>query len=357
MSADRSHGYNSFDAAQLGKAFAAPGMDTRQWVSFGVVDQETGDQKSVEFNADYGPLVSVTLQPSAVGVRCRVAMSVSGSGEGEYHPFIGGDEVIVVVPEGHERAGCTIVGRCSNQIDTFPMQVGGLDVTKNVFAFKRLKVPYVLESAGSLLLRNATTKSFMSFDSLGNVTVNDGSGNFFTLTSSFLSLQLADGSGQVQIIPPTLTKNAQVFLQAHSASFTIDDKKSVFTTPGVLKLATGGVQAVGHAVTTEQVYCIIANIICQLAIQGAFSGPFATGSWVIPGAALIQLTALFAAAVPGAVLPSPIGTLGVPGGDLTLTAIGPLILAAMQAQLPDLTAVTGLPLTFKPGIGKQSLLL
>src|SRR5258708_21906914 len=108
------------DQLSLNDGVAAPGADTRQWVSYGVVDDDQEDQKSVTFDADHGPLVSVTLQPSGIPVVCRVAGWCAGNGEAEYFPFVSGDEVVVHVPEGDERAGCIITGRCNSQIDRFP---------------------------------------------------------------------------------------------------------------------------------------------------------------------------------------------------------------------------------------------
>lgn len=100
-----------FDHATMGQAFAAPGMDPRQWVSMASVDPDSENARSVSFtDADgnpspYGPLVSVTLQPSGISIRCRVAGAVAGNGEAEWYPFVAGDEVCVVIAEGDERDG------------------------------------------------------------------------------------------------------------------------------------------------------------------------------------------------------------------------------------------------------------
>src|SRR5579859_785093 len=120
-----------FDHAQYANAFRRPGMDTRQWVSYGTVDADTSDAKAIQFKDDdgnpspYGPLVSVTLQPSGVSLPCRVLGQVAGNGEADYFPFLAGDEVLVLLPEGDERAGAVIVGRLNQEIDAWPLIVAG----------------------------------------------------------------------------------------------------------------------------------------------------------------------------------------------------------------------------------------
>ena len=111
------HPHNIATHAQ---AYAAPGMDTRQWVSFGTVNLETPNQKSVAFTKEYGPLVNVTLRPSAIPVVCRVSHEVAGAGEGEWFPFVGGNEVMVAIPEGDESAGCVIFGRLNQNRPVAP---------------------------------------------------------------------------------------------------------------------------------------------------------------------------------------------------------------------------------------------
>ena len=97
------HVDQGFDHATAGQAFAGPGMDTRQWVSYGQVDQDTQDSRCVVFDPDLGPLVNVTLQPSGIPVVCRVLAPFAGQGESEYFPFISGDEVVVAITQGDER--------------------------------------------------------------------------------------------------------------------------------------------------------------------------------------------------------------------------------------------------------------
>ena len=108
-----SDAFGDLDLAALGRAISYPGIDPRIWVSYGIVDREQDDQKSVEFNGDGGPLVWVLLQPHNQLVACRVASGVAGNGEAEWHPFLEADEVIVLIPEGDTRSTPVIVGRAA----------------------------------------------------------------------------------------------------------------------------------------------------------------------------------------------------------------------------------------------------
>src|ERR1700722_6710543 len=103
------------DSTSMAHLFSHPGADTRQWLSYGLVCQAVaGGDQSVRFTDDTGAtlpqgvLVDVTLQPSGITVPCRVGAQSAGNGEGEFNPFGPGDEVLVAVPEGNERAGCVI---------------------------------------------------------------------------------------------------------------------------------------------------------------------------------------------------------------------------------------------------------
>ena len=98
------------DALSVGEAFAKPGADTREWVSFGTVS--TDDEPVVFSEEDGQPYVKVTLHPSLRPVLCRVGMEVAGDGEGEYTPFLSGDEVLVVMPGGREDGGATVINPC-----------------------------------------------------------------------------------------------------------------------------------------------------------------------------------------------------------------------------------------------------
>jgi len=135
MSGSRLDG--AFSSTDVRDLFAAPGTDTRQWISIGWVQSDSEDGHSVAFQDENGtPLpngvrVMVKLEPSGYIVPCMVGSHVSGVGESEYHPMGPGDIVLVAIPQGDERAGCVIICRISLSQDTFPQTVAGMDITQN----------------------------------------------------------------------------------------------------------------------------------------------------------------------------------------------------------------------------------
>lgn len=172
--------FGSFPYDAMAEAMRSPGMDTREWISYGTVEasqQVDGETvESVEFDPDgMGPLVNVRLHPRNVSVRCRVASDVAGNGEGKYHPFVEGDEVIVALPGG-ELIGAVIFGRLNNTVDKFPSEsVAGQDPTKNTFAFERRRAPFLQEHASSYMMRVASHGAFLLIADSGAITIRDGS--------------------------------------------------------------------------------------------------------------------------------------------------------------------------------------
>lgn len=300
------------DQLSINHGFSAPGADPRQWCSYGIVDDDQEDQKSVEFDPDLGPLVQVTLQPSGVPVRCRVAGWCAGNGEAEYFPFVSGDEVLVLVPEGDERAGCCIVGRCNSQIDRFPGTVGGQDVTKNAVAFRRIRCPYVFETADSMLFRAATAGNFLLLEKSGNVTAADGFRGFLHLGADFVGLQASDDAGEVLALLQLDRANKLATLEvAGGGKLTIgaDGEASMYSA-GPFSVGAGGMVASEHVATAESVANVVSAVLQGLA---AFSAPGA-------------LAALSAPAV----------AQGVVAAALSLAGTAPLLpptLAAIQAAL------------------------
>ena len=179
-----------FDARTIAEGFRGPGMDPRQWCSMGRVHAKA-DQELVVFDQDLGaPIVRVTLEPTKVPVSCRVSSMMAGNGEGEWPTFIEGEEVVVLIPEGNERAGCVIVGKLNNALDRFPMEsVAGQDPTTNSFAFSRRRTPYVVEQAGPLMWREALTGAFLSIDKTGNITLRDGQRSAFQMSGDAIGFQ------------------------------------------------------------------------------------------------------------------------------------------------------------------------
>lgn len=281
----------------VGVAFARPGMDPRQWLSYGVVDQETETARSTLFDdaegnpITYGPIVNVTLQPSNIPVACRVLGHVAGQEEGEWFPFLPGDEVLVAIPEGNERAGCVIMGRLNNEIDVWPRLVAGQDATSNVFGFRRLRTPYIIETASSYMIRSALTGANLTIDQKGSLFLVSGDGHQIVMGADFVKLGEADGDSFVQIDMET----KDVLLQASGvAQLLLSESKSMIVTPGELQISVTGTGSPGHAITTEQVVNIIHNLLLQIGIT---QPGIVTGAALAAAAPVIVNAALALAAV------------------------------------------------------------
>lgn len=122
---------------------------------------------------------------------------------------------------------------------------------------------------------------------------------------------------------------------------------------GTIELGTS-TPGIGHAVTVEQLVGLINNLLCYLALNGALAGPFATGAWVVPGAATTALNAMWAALLPVSVVPGlQCSNLGLVGGDMTLLA--PAFAALQAALLSPLPALD--PIGTLPGIGRKGVKL
>lgn len=280
-----------YDAALAQESVSGPGADTRHWCSYGTVDPDTPDARSVDFTTKYGPLVHVTLHPSGIPVICRVAHHVAGNGEGEWFPFVGGDEVLVLIPEGDETAGCAIVGRLNQEIDQWPQQVAGQDSTKNNFAFRRLRTPYVMETGAGYLVRSATTKAFLSLSPIGDVVLSNADSAFLALNAHFCGLQNADADTLIQLD----VENKRVVLEAAGTKQVLDASQSSLYTSGTMEIGTAGNQAAEHATSAEAMVNLLATFL--LAAAGAATTPVSLvgffAAFAAPGplAALIELAA------------------------------------------------------------------
>lgn len=321
----------------------------RQWVSYGIVDQETDDKKSTTFDPDMGPLIDVKLQPSGAHARCRVASWCAGNGEAEHFPFVQGDEVCVLVMEGDESAGCVIVGRLNNQIDAFPTTVAGNDVTKNNFAFRRHKTPYVIETSAAWGVRNAVTGALLMMQQDGTFTLKDGHNNFLHLGPDFVGLQ---GTDDPDSTSPAVTPGASVY----TLQFNYRDKnvrvgvegKTLLLLSGAVgvptvlasnvpvQVAASGALPTEHVATVEGVVNIVHNVINAMglamvavglppvSVVGAFLVDPAVSAFINVGLAAAGVPAtgsiaLFKGAIAGALaakLPNPDGlkpSVGSPG--------------------------------------------
>ncbi len=272
-------------------AYSGAGADTRQWCSYGTVLAETPDAKSVVFGEAVGPLVMVKLHPSGIEVPCRVSSSCAGNGEGEWSPFVAGDEVMVLVPEGDERAGCAIVGRFNNGIDAFPTTVAGQGTDENKFAFKRILTPVITEFANSYMLFSGLTKSFFLMTADGEVTISNADNAFLALHADMLTIQNDDADTLFQID----TKAKTISLKAQGSNLVLDPSAdSLLYTASRLLVATSGNQpSAGHAVTLEQLSVILQGLMVAI---GTISSSFVFGS-VLAGSSIGIVNAALAAAV------------------------------------------------------------
>jgi hypothetical protein len=321
-----------FDHSTLGEAFSRPGMDTRQWISYGIVNDEVADgPHSTHFDDEdgaplgVGPIIAVTLQPSNIVVACRVASGVAGNGEAEWFPFQAKDEVLVAIPEGDERAGCVIIGRLPNSFDVWPRTVAGQDATQGTFGFRRMRTPFIVETAASYLVRSATTGAQFGIDQTGQFILNDGDGSRFFFGADALGLSSADGTTSIQV----LVADKQIAMTAGaSTSLLLGADVSQFLSTGILLLGTSGAQPNGHAVTVEQMIVFVDALLKALCVAQP-------AAWV--GATLAPL---IPAALNAAI---PVGAVG---------SIAPY-LAALTAAIsipPDPTGQI-------PGLGRAGLLL
>lgn len=306
------------DQKRMGQAFASPGQDTRTWVAYGLVDKDTKDAKAIQFKDDsgttspYGPLVSVTLQPSGISLPCRVGYHVAGGGEGEWFPFVEGDEVLVVVPEGNERAGAVIVARLNNEIDEWPAVVGGQDASKNTFGFRRMRTPFVVETGASYLIRSAKTGSQIGIDPNGNVIINDGDKGSLLIGPEALSLSSGDGTTFVTVLPPS----SEVYLGADTATFLLNPTETKFISTGDISFATAGGSPLGHGISAEQVVAFVMNVLAQLATTSSFTaGPLASAAYGAAPPASCQ-TAIASVVGPALAALGGVAPLGpAPGGE------------------------------------------
>jgi hypothetical protein len=241
------------DSATAAAGMARPGIDPRQWISYGLV-HATDPKDVVSFDEEYGqPLVCVTLQPSGHAVHCRVATTIAGNGEGEYHPFVKGDEVLVAIPAGVEAAGPVIIGRLNNALDRFPMDsVAGQDPTTNTFGFRRRRTPFVEELSGPIMFRSAPSGAFLSIDLNGVVTLRDGEKNAFQVSADVFGYVSADGQAILQL---SLT-GKQFIMQMGKAYMQLSDNSSqpnVILAPGTFVLGSSGNTPAEHVATAESV--------------------------------------------------------------------------------------------------------
>lgn len=107
----------TLDVGRMGAAVAAPGVDTREWVSLAaVIGTPVVDPKA-------GYVVRVKLLPSRIDVTASIAQPYAGNGFGFHLPLAKDDIVEVTNPGGLPDAGYYVSGRFWQRSDPPPQDV------------------------------------------------------------------------------------------------------------------------------------------------------------------------------------------------------------------------------------------
>lgn len=333
----------AFDQSLYSEAFSRPGSDPRQWVSYGLVDKDTPDQRSVRFKDEEGnpipegPMVTVTLQPSGITVACRVAANLAGIQAGEWHPFLEQDEVLVVIPEGDERAAPVIIARLNNEIDSFPTTVAGMDPSTNTFSFRRTVEPQVYESAQGFMFRQSTAGANFTIDLTGNIFLANGDKSVLLLNSDVVKIGIGSDTASLAMDPTT----GQTTLKGTS-----------------VLLQSAGFAPVYHVMTTEALINVLSCVLAAfpagpIGISGVFLAPPSPPSPVAIATNQTAIASLLATTcvlpTSGFLLPT---TLAAIAGAFALQTLPPYLLAeiGVQSTVPPL-----FPASF-PGIGRATVL-
>lgn len=342
------------DLASVSAGSAQPGNDPRQWVSIGIVGGDDAEAV-VQFRTDLGQvLVKVTLEPSKTPVYCRVGSQVAGAGEAEYHPFLQGDEVVVVIPEGYEDAGCVIIARLNNNDNAFPMDsVAGQDPTTNTFGFSRRRTPFVHEYAGPVILRSALSSALITIDATGHITLKDSEGAAIQLSADVIGIQgPSDPSTPPEFLLQLDLTHRHFVLQVGDAVMTLSasdgsPEVNTITVPGAMTIGTIGNPPIEHVATTESVANVLEKLFAELAAT------IAAGGSVTPLTG-VTLAGLITAWLAAPTFPGVWATAAAaPLGAISTTL--PTIIAGLFAASPP--KPTGIPYQTFPGIGAPGLLV
>lgn len=247
------------DQSSFAQATRGPGQDTRTWCSYGIV-KASGEESVVDFDKEAGEVyIRVQLEPSKTVVRARIGSMCAGNGEGEWNPFVGGEEVLVALPQGNERAGGVIITRMNNAIDKFPMEsVAGQDPTKNNFAFSRRRTPRFEEHAGPILMRSALSGGLISMDAGGVFTVRTGDKAVFQMSPDVIALQSASDENKApELMMQMNVTNKHFSLTVGDALLNISssdaspEPNNILKVSDSLSLSTNGNPAGEHAMSIE----------------------------------------------------------------------------------------------------------
>lgn len=255
------------DQRSMAEAFSYPGIDPRSWVSMAIVETVQAETENpVEFDADDGQVyVNCVLKPSNIPCRARLGGAFAGPGEGFYSPFVGGEEVLLAIPEGDVKAGAVVLARLNNGYDGFPQgSVAGKDANTNTFTFMRSRPAITIESGASVMLRSASMGAMLQLAGTGTVTLRDGAADVLQISPDVFGYQNGEGTIIMQIDQNAMrytlaVGKALVTLTGDTAQL---NPQSVIQVPSTLTLAAAGASmnnAVEHVISTEA----MANVLTQ----------------------------------------------------------------------------------------------
>lgn len=278
--------YGEFDQATLKLPFGGPGADTRQWLSYGTVLEEGNGQKSVTY-VDGQQYVRVRLHPSELVVNARVLCKVAGAGEGESHPFVEHDEVLVAVPQGNERAGCVVLGKLNNALDAMPGVVAGNDTSNNAFTWTRTRTARAVESFGGDVVRDAKSGTYYGIGPDGGFSISTTDGGFLTVGPDSLGMQSVQGDMYCQANLQKGTWLIGTSAGAVNAFFMLGNADQGIYSPGKFYLATGGVVPTQHVALWEGLLAYLETYITTFVAAAVATA----GGTVPPGTATAATTA------------------------------------------------------------------
>lgn len=335
------------DQSTVGEAVRAPGIDPRQWVSIGIVTAGGQEDEIVVFDEDEGqPLVRVLLEPTKIPVVARVAGQVAGNGEGDWFPFVEGDEVVVAIPEGSERSGCVIIGRLPNSVNKFPMEsVAGQDPTTNTFAFSRRRTAVIQENSGPVMFRSAESEALFGLDKSGVFTVKTGDRSALQMSPDVIGFQgPSDESTPPDMIMQINVSDRQFSLNIGeavlnlSASDATPEPNNLLSVPDNLTLNAGGNFSGEHMMTAEAFWHCLQQQFFQMSIQ--------MQSLPVVGSAL---SVIFAAGL--------VTTMPLAMSLAAVTPILPTLSSPLSGLWPSMPPKLPSAIPLNPGLGSATIIV
>lgn len=108
---------DAFDLGAMARQMRGPGMDTRVWLTCGVVTELGHDPKE-------GHFVDIRPVPTGQAFTCYVGQPYAGDDFGMHFPLKRGDTVLCAVPNGDSGIGPWIISRRWDASDKPPVEVG-----------------------------------------------------------------------------------------------------------------------------------------------------------------------------------------------------------------------------------------